>query len=461
MSESEEDVRVIGAPGTVAIVAGSMIGIGIFLTPPLVAANVGSVAMFFACWLVGAAMAFAGSTAYAELGSMYPRAGGDYVFLRETFGSSVAFAAGWVLFLGIFCGSLAAMSVALCQYQLHAILADIWGIDLLHQEAIPGLKWSSILGVGIAFALTVLNVLGTKLSSQAQIVITGVPIAVLTGFSLWAFVEAPGTSDAFVPRGTLRDLATAMSAVYFAFAGWNAAAYVAGEVEDPGRNLPIGLLGGTVLVTVVYLVLCGGFIAGLGMDGLRQTGEAGSALAGALGGDVVRVVMIGAIAVALFGSLNSTVLGGARVAFEMARDRILPRAVGERSNFARTPAAALWLQFGVAALLILSGTFETLVEMTSIAMMLLASLAVVALFVLRRRLPDAERPYRATGYPVVPAFFVLASIGVVGLEVWDVIAPSDPEVSAVDRLLPIAGLATFVLLWLGSLAWSRIQSGDE
>jgi APA family basic amino acid/polyamine antiporter len=461
MSQPHEEVRVIGPVGSVAIVAGSMIGIGIFLIPPVVAQNVGSLAMFFGCWIVGAAMAFAGSTAYAELGAMYPQAGGDYVFLRNTFGRSVAFAAGWVLFLGIFCGSLAAMSVALCQYQINAILSGLWGIDVMNEVAFAGITWSAITGVAIALGLTGLNVVGTKLSASAQVVITGVPIAVLTGFSLWAFAESPATTTVTTPDVSFRNLATAMSAVYFAFAGWNAAAYVAGEVENPGRNLPIGLLGGTALVAVLYLVLCGGFVAGLGLDGLRETGEAGSALAGVLGGQTVNMVMTGAIAVALFGSLNSTVLGGARIAFEMAHDRILPETFGRRSEAAKTPAAALWLQFAVATLLILSGTFETLVEMTSIAMMLLASLAVVALFVLRRRLPDFERPYRATGYPLVPAFFVLASIGVVGLEVWDVIAPTDPTISMVDRLLPVAGLTTFVVLLLGHSGWVRFKGTPD
>lgn len=460
-SSQTETQRVLGGPAAVAIVAGSMLGIGIFLVPHVVANNVGSSMAFLACWAVGALLAFAGATAYAELGVMFPEAGGDYVFIRKAFGASAGFATGVLLFGAIFTGSLATMAVALCQYQISTLATFVFGAAAapLIEGQFLGLSSAQWAGIALVLALTVLNTRGTRLSAGVQIALTTTPILVLSAAAVYVLVSGPAQPLAAAAPVELetsaRGIATALAAVYFAYAGWNAVAYVAGEVRNPNRNVPLGLLGGTGIVTIVYVLLCAGFLAVLGLAGLREAFEAGSAAAAVLDGPAAEVAVLVLITMALIGSINTTVLGGARIGYALARDGILPAWCSLIDSKSGTPNGALWLQAGIACLLILTGTFETLLEMTSVAMLLIAAMAVMALFVLRRRLPDLARPYRATGYPFVPAFFVLASAWIIVVTIWNALDPvSVAETTLLQRLLPVLGVVVFA----GAYAVHRVAT---
>jgi len=231
--------------------------------------------------------------------------------------------------------------------------------------------------------------------------------------------------------------------IYFAYAGWNAVAYVGGEVIDPGRNLPRALLLGTGLVTALYLLLCASWISVLGMGGIAEAFESGTAAARALFGACAEGIVAVIIAIALVGSVNATVLGGARIGYAMGCDGALPPALGVLSDFSRVPARALWAQAAFSILLIGSGTFEDLVQLTSVAMFLLGSLTVCALFALRRREPDVDRPYRASLYPVLPSLYLATALAIVGLEVRDVLMGAEGSSG-----LPLLGVAVFVVVWL-------------
>jgi APA family basic amino acid/polyamine antiporter len=423
-SQESERERVIGATGGFAVVAGSMLGIGIFLSPPIVAGQVDSTILFYFLWFFGGVIALAGAVACAELGAMMPRSGGDYVFQYEAFGPSVAFASGWVLFAAVFAGSIATMSVGLCTYQIPVL----FGVDLSTNVLV--LPWghpitgSECAALTLVVALTVINTLGASVSTRMQTVLTAVPIAALALMSLYAIVvggapalgnESAETSETL----SLSKLVVSYMAVYFAYSGWINIIYVAGEVKQPGRNIPRSLIGGTVAVTILYLFLCFGFNRVLGLAGLSEAGEAGSATAALLGGEVGRIAITLLIALALAASINGTVLGGARVAFAMAGKGAIWSRLGTLGGRNRVPIAALWLQMAISVGLILTGTFEDLYFMVSMAMSVTGTLTVASVFVLRRRAPEWPRPYRATGYPWLPGLYIVSSIfalGVMGKE---------------------------------------------
>ena len=441
--------RVIGTAGGLAIVMGAMVGIGIFITPAQVASHLPTPSLYLLAWLFGGLIAFAGATVYAELGTRFPEAGGDFVFLREAFGADLSFAAGWLLFIGVFTGSVATMAVPIAQYQLPVLLEPFGTFSpnaVVASAGVIELTVARAVGIGIIGLLTVLNILGTRLSTNAQIVLTGIPVVVLSIGAIYIFatssaapVEAPPVEDPLTIN-----FGRAVLAVYFAYAGWNAIAYVGGEMKQPSTTMPRSLLGGTVAITLLYILLAGAFVYALGIADLQQAMEAGTATAHAVGSDATAYVVTLLIASALIGSLNGTVLAGGRVAMAMARQDALPSSIGKLHSRFKTPTAALLLQGALAALFVLTGTFEILLELTSIAMLLMSALTVVALFQIRRR-DGTEAPYQATFYPFLPAFFLVTSLLVIGASIYRALSPEYGY--SVDSLYPLLGLMIFVLIW--------------
>ena len=421
--------RSIGPLGAVAIVAGTMLGVGILLTPPLVAAATGSAWAFYGLWIAGAVTALSGAVAYAELGAAWPRAGGDVVFQREAFGPSLAFASGSVTFGLAFAGSIAAMAVAVGQYQAQTLI-DASGLPLF-----LGPHGPQVIGCALILLLTLVNALGARVATALQVACTFVPLVALAALALWGLATAGPPPPAATPEPV--SLFAAFSAVYFTYAGWPAVVYLAGEVREPGRTLPLGMLGGTVLVTALYLLLCAAFRGVLGPDGLAQAGEAGSALAGALLGRPGALAVTALVLLALLASINGTILGGGRVGQGMAEQGALPRALAAVSARTGAPTRSLWLQAALAVLLAATGSFETILSLTSLAMMVVGSLTVLALGVLRRTQPDHPRPYRATGYPWAPLIYLLAS----GATVVGTVATAPAE-----ALLPGIGVALLAVL---------------
>ncbi len=451
-------LRLIGAVESFSIVAGSMLGIGIFLVPSIVATNLPNPLMFLAMWAAGGLVSLAGAVACGELGAMMPRAGGDYEFQYEAFGPSVAFASGWTLFAAIFCGSIAAMSVALCNYQLPVVL----GFDL--SASIVELPWgvpltrAGVAALVLVPLLTLLNARGVRPSARAQTAMTLVPVLLFAVMALWLMLRgAPpaAVAPAEAPGGgvTLGGLAASYMAVYFAYSGWINIIYVAGEVAEPGKNIPRALLVGTVAVTLLYLLLCGGFLQALGIAGLQQAGEAGTASATSVAGEGGKLVFTVLLASALVASINATILGGARVAYAMGRRGAMFHSLGQVAEDSHVPTRALWFQALVSCALILSGRFEDILQMVSLAMVATGALTVASVFVLRRTRPEMERPYRATGYPLLPLLYVLSSVVVIAIMVHEAWA-------GVPRAgYRLFGVACMVALFLGHYATRERAAG--
>lgn len=407
----------MGPAGATALVVGSMLGVGILLTPPLVARAVDSPAAFFALWAAGGAVSLCGAAVYAELGTLLPRGGGDVVFQRAAFGRPLASASGVVVFAVSFAASIAAMAVAVGTYQASTLLSVASGgapVDTTAALAGLGLSPATLVGLGLIGLTTAINLIGARVAAGLQAVLTLVPVLTLGGMALAVFagvpVEAPAATAAPPPVG----LVEAWLAVYFTYAGWPTVVYVAGEVRDPGRILGRATVGGTAMVTALYLLVGAALLAAFGLDGLATIGESGTALARALLGPQAEVLMAGLVAIAITASINGTVLAGARIAAAMAEQGALPAALARRSGAGAAPRVALLVQAALASLYVLSGSFESILAASGVAMMLIGALTVAAAVRLRMRDPQALRPFRVPALPVVAGLFILVSVLVVG-----------------------------------------------
>lgn len=438
--------RRLGPGDAAAIVVSNVIGSGILITPAFIAATAPSAAAMLGVWLAGGLLAFAGAMAYAELAALRPRAGGEYVYLYEAFGPLAAFLTGWTSFVAGFSGAIAASAVGLASYlgrfvpaagdatPLFTIPLGVLSLTVSPQAivalaAIAALSWVHIRGVGPG-----------RLVQNAFAIIK---VLLLLGFVALALSIGTGSAGHFAvgSPATAAGLLLAMIPVMFSYSGWNAAAYVAEEIRDPGRNVPLALGLGTGAVVLVYLALNLAYIYAMPVPELaglevRVIDAAADRLFGVNAGDALALATLFIVA----GSISAMVFAGPRVYYAMARDGLFLPAAARVSPRFGTPAFSIAAQGVWSGLLVLSGTFGQLVDYTGFAVVLFAAVAVSGLFVLRRRRPDADRPFRAWGYPLAPALFVVASGALVGNAVW-----SNPGPSAAGLLVIAAGIPLYAI----------------
>ncbi|MBX3213754.1 MAG: amino acid permease [Labilithrix sp.] len=398
--------RVLTLRDATMLVVSSVIGVGIFLTPGDVAAHFPSVGGFFFAWLLGGALALAGALANAELGAMFPKAGGNYVYLTAAYHPMAGFLVGWLSFFGIFAGTVATLAI---------------GFTISLSSLVP-LTPAAKMAVAIAviWIASAVNASATKTgaalnTSTAYLKIGAMVLLVVVGPLLGRDRAAP---EAFVSEGgaSFASFGVGLAPVLFSYLGWNASVFVAGEIESPGKNLPRSLFAGLGICTLIYVLVTTTYVYALGMralPGMPVVGiQAGHALFGASGGPILAVVMMASI----FGTVNANVLVGPRIAYAMATDGLFFRAAA-RLNAAKTPHVAVLGQAVVATVLVVA--FEANIESlggvlnyTTFAIVLATIADTTALYVLRRRQPDRDRPYRARGYPVVPLLYVLANVAI-------------------------------------------------
>jgi APA family basic amino acid/polyamine antiporter len=406
-----------------AIVISNVIGGGIFFVPVIVAQLVPHPAAMIGVWLTGGALAFAGAMAYAELAALRPRAGGEYVYLREAFGPLGAFLSGWTSFVAGFSGAIAAGSVALADYVGHFLP---FAADTRPMVSVPFFSLTvsprAIVALTAIAALTVLHVRGLGPGRLVQNVLAGTKVSAIVLLVALGFSIGRGDAANFSTAGDIGPVAfvLALVPVMFSYSGWNAAAYVAEEVREPERNVPLALGLGTVVVVVLYVLLNALYIFAMpiaqlaALPGGRLMDTVAERLFGFAAGDLLAIFTIISIAA----SISAMVLAGPRVYFAMARDGLfIPTAARVHPRF-HTPAISIVAQGVWSGVLVLSGTLSQLVSYTGFAVVLFAGIAVAALFVLRRRHPRMYRPFSALGYPWAPAIFVLASAVMVVNEIW-------------------------------------------
>jgi APA family basic amino acid/polyamine antiporter len=399
--------RVLGTRDAAWLVAGNMIGAGIFFTPSDVAGLLPGVLWPLVAWTLGGALALAGAAVYGELGARLPHAGGDYQYLTRAFGPLWGFLVGWAAFVLSFSAAAAAMAKVTVGYLATAIPGVTEAGDLTTRA----------LGPALLLLLTVLNVTGAKVGGRTTTVLTSIPLAALVGAFVWGLATSgpdgslswPSQPLAAPGDGWWVALGAAMVPVFFTYSGWNAAAYLAGELREPERTLPRALLWGTVCVTSLYLLVNLGLLGLLG-DGLQSTSTPGAdALRRLLGTGAERLLSL-IIALAILGSANVTLMAGARIYYAMAGDGLAPRAL-DHANRRGVPSTALWWSGLWSALLAAVAPAEMLYRWATLAILLLSSLTVVALFVLRRRDRDFDA-FLCPGYPWTPLLYLVASLAV-------------------------------------------------
>ena len=409
--------RRLGPLDAAAIIVSNVIGGGILFTPPQIAALVPGAALFLSTWVAGGALAFAGAMAYAELAALRPRAGGEYVYLREAFGPPAAFLTGWTSFVAGFSGAIAT-SAAVLVFYLGRFAPGVSGqAPWLVVPIVPGvvaLTFSpqTITAIAVIAAMAWLHVRGVGPGRIVGNVLAGLKVTALVAFIAVGFSFGTGSfvnlteSAPVAPAGWL----LALIPVMFTYSGWNAATYVAEEVRDPGRNVPRALALGTGAVIAIYLLLNALYLYVIPVGELAAIKGSvldviADRLLGSAAGSIMGVVSI----VSLAASISAMTLAGPRVYYAMARDGLFfARAAVVHTSY-RTPAAAICAQAIWSSLLVLTATADALVTYTGFAIVLFSGVAVVALFVLRRKEPEAERPFRAWGYPIAPAIYAIAS----------------------------------------------------
>lgn len=415
--------RRLGPLDASAIVVSNVIGGGIFFVPVIVAQMVPHGPAMLAVWLAGGALAFIGAMAYAELAAMRPRAGGEYVYLRAAFGPAAAFLTGWTSFVAGFSGAVAASAVALADY-IGRFVPAAGSAEPLVTVPLPLVPLvvspRALVALAAIAALTVIHRRGLGPGSLLQNVLAALKASALAAFIALAFAFGSGdaaglTAPAAPPAWPLSGMLLALVPVMFSYSGWNAAAYVAEEVRDPGRNVPLALGLGTLAVIVIYAGLNAVYLFAMpvadlaGLQQARLLDVVAERLFGFAAGDLVAVFTI----VSLCASISAMTLAGPRVYFAMARDGLfVPAAARVHPRF-RTPAAAITAQGLWSGVLVLCGTMSQLVSYTGFAVVLFAGIGVASLFVLRRRDRGAARAFRTWGYPWAPGLFVAASLAMV------------------------------------------------
>ncbi|HXC50110.1 MAG TPA: amino acid permease [Candidatus Limnocylindrales bacterium] len=391
------------------LVVSSVIGVGIFLTPGQVAAALPSAGAFLAAWVLGGVLSLAGALANAELGAMYPHAGGDYVYLREAWHPLAGFVIGWLSFFVIYAGTVATLAVGFVDGLAHFVPMSA-GVRTAFAVAIT-LATSAIHFRGVRLAAWLNNVTaGLKIAALAALAVIGPMFLHLAGTA----TPAPAPS-AVAPGGgiTAMGFGLALSPVLFSYLGWNASVYVASEIRRPERNLPLSLFAGLAISTAIYLAVNLAYLDALSIDAMRANANVGEAAArvffGEHGATIASVLILGSI----LSCLNATILVGPRIAYAMAIDGLFFRSVQGVHERYRTPHIAIAVQAMTAiALIVLLRRFPSVLDYTTFAIVLATIADTAALYQLRRRHPHRPRPYRAWGYPLVPALYLVANAAI-------------------------------------------------
>ena len=419
-------VRGLGLMAAAAVVIGDVIGTGVFLKARVMTCNVGTPGLVVTVWVVAGLLSLAGALTYAELAAMMPRAGGEYVFIRQAYGSLVSFLYGWTRFFVASTGAIASLAAGFAIFinvltggalQAHGFTFDLFG----YHPLVTGQQ-----GVAIAAVLlvTIVNCTTVAVSGRIAFILTVFKIALVLGIGLGAMLLADGSWAHFAlsneggacegvaaaARGGMAGFGAAMLGAMWAYNGWNEVTYVAEEVKDPRRNLPLALIGGIGVIASLYI-----FVNVAYFYVLTPTEVAAVPASSAVATEVITrilgsgaaILMAGVLAMSIFGALQIATLVCARVPYAMARDGMFFRGLARVSHTTHVPIRALVAQGAWAVILVLSGSYDTLTDYATFSILIFVALGAGSVFVFRRQLPDADRAYRTWGYPFVPALFLL------------------------------------------------------
>ena len=417
--QSSQLIRGLNAWHATAIVAGTIIGSGIFLVPAEMMQAVGSAGLVYLAWIVGGLLSFFGALTYAELGSVRPYAGGEYVYVRDAYGPLPAFLYGWTWFLIAKPASIATVTAGLVRVMgtfsaFHFLPQTLFSFHVSPSRVLI-INYGHLVAIAANVFITALNYVGVRKAGGFQLAFTVLKIAMIAGIAVVAFRAPSGSWSNFATtfvgaKGGIAGFMAALVAALWAYDGWNDLNMVSEEIEQPEKNIPLALVLGVGVVAVLYMGMNAGIQYALPATAIAQSAvPAAAASEAALGRVAISLVSVGMM-VSMLATLNGTVMSGGRVPFAVARDGYFFQALGEVHPKFRTPGLALVIQGAVAVLLIVvGGAFRELFSLAIFAEWLFYMVAASTIFVFRRREPDVPRPYRAAGYPLVPALFVVTA----------------------------------------------------
>ena len=460
-AEHTQLIRGLGLIAAISVNVANIIGTGVFLKARVMTCNVGTPGKALIVWVLAGLLAMAGALTYAELLAMKPRAAGEYGLVRDAYGRPVGFIYGWTQFLIARTASAAALAVGFAIF-----LNDLVGGTLIPTVSgpltLPGgftlsLTRLQLVALAAIIITTLINCAAVRVSGGVASVLTGMKIVLLLGVGFGAFFYSSGDwghlgmanngglcEGVPITTGGFAGFAAAMIGALWAYDGWNNITFLAGEVKNPGRNLPLALIGGGFVVMALYL-----FVNVSYFHVLTPTEIASVPASSSVAAEVVRR-LLGAVAVTLmaaammtssFGALHASILATARIPYALAKDGLIVKSLARVSPRTHVPIRALVVQCFWACVVALSGEYDTLTDYAIFALTLFYALVAGSIFIYRRREPDTERPYRTWGYPVVPILFLVVSVGLI---IQTVI--NTPRQSAIGLFLILLGVPVYWLL---------------
>ncbi|WP_295648459.1 amino acid permease [uncultured Mucilaginibacter sp.] len=441
-TQPQEMKRELGLLDGTMLVVGSMIGSGIFIVSTDITRYVGSAGWLIAVWVITGFMTLTAAVSYGELSAMFPKAGGQYVYLKEAYGKFVAFLYGWSFFAVIQTGTIAAVGVAFSKFAAYLckplsednILYSLQlGLDKSGSPKLFTISAAQVVAIVLIVLLTYINTRGVKGGKVIQTTFTLTKLLSLFGLIIFGFIAIKGDiwhanwSNAWNLHGLNKDgsasllsyttpialgaIAASMVGSIFSSDAWNNVTFIAGEMVNPKRNIGLSLFFGTLIVTLIYVSINVVYVGTLSMHDIasapnrRVALEASQVIFGSIGTLIIAVMIM----ISTFGCNNGLIMSGARVYYSMAKDGLFFKRTGNLNKFA-VPQFGLWIQCVVASILCLSGAYGDLLDMISLVVVIFYILTIFGIYILRVKRPDAERPYKAFGYPILPAIYILMGL---------------------------------------------------
>ena len=418
MEASPKLKRQLGLFDSTMMVIGIVIGSGIFMTTGLMAEVLPSPSFILIAWVLGGVMMLAGALTYAELGAAMPKAGGQYVYLREAYGPLPAFLFGWVAFIAYLTGTNAAIAVAIAEH-MGSFFPTLSPENIILDLGFYHLSSGQLMALTIIFGLSLVNYLGVVLGKWVQNVLTILKIGSILVFALIGLFVTTNVSIDYTlnPTGLsfgqiLMGMGVALIAVNWTVGGWDYVTLVSGEIKSPEKNLPRALIFGTLAIISLYILINLAYLKSMPISQIAGEIKIGEASARALFGNGIAGLFTVAVILSMFGSLNGNILVGPRVTYAMAKDDLFFRQAADVHPKYRTPGNAIILQGIWAGILTLTGTFKELITLVVFVNFMLWIAASSTVFVLRKKQPNLHRPYKVWGYPWVPGLFILFSLAV-------------------------------------------------
>ncbi len=460
----------LGRLTTIAIVIGAVIGSGIFKKPAIMAGQLGSPELLIGIWILAGVLTLFGALTNAEIASMITATGGQYIYFEKMYGRFIAFLYGWAIFVVIQTGSIASITYVFGEYSQHfhafiiprfppeveqGVMFHIPFIGNIYPLQNIGVK---IITISVIMFLSFINYLGVVFGGRIAVLFTTMKVAAILILIAFAFSYGAGSADNFITEasgftfggaGVFAGIIAAMSGAFWSYDGWNNITYIAGEVKRPQHNIPLALFVGTIIIIGIYIVINLAYMYVLPVGEMAKSTLVARDVALRSMGEFGASFVAAAVMISTFGTSNGTIMVSSRVYFAMARQNMFFGNIGKVSKTRKTPANALLLQAVWTCLLVVSGTFDTLTDMLIFVSWIFYSLGAVGVFVLRRKMPDAPRPYRVIGYPYIPAIFILfAASFVIFTLYYDITLYNEGKIEIINSLFGLILVGTGVPFYM-------------